>query len=97
MLPRSARTDLRDIIAFNSTDRESAKSALAFTKGIVAYCERLATNPAIVGSLRPEYGRDVRTTSFKGYVILMRYGPSTLKILRIFSGRRDRSAITAEE
>lgn len=89
----AADRDLFDIASFLIRDRESSAPVLAFIEALADYCHDLGANPALVGTLHPEIGPDIRTMPHRGYTILLRYTSDELVVLRIVSSRRDPGSI----
>jgi plasmid stabilization system protein ParE len=58
---------------------------------LIAQCDELArlAETAILGTAAPEIGEDVRLFSYKRWVILFRYAPHGVHILRFADGSQD--------
>lgn len=96
----AARRNLADIASH--IERESGSRAVAddFTDRLLAYCEKLATLPGLMGHERSSLRPGMRSTVFGNYVIFMRYadesGPrSHLYVVNIVHGARDIDAYFA--
>jgi toxin ParE1/3/4 len=89
----SARDDLAEIASYIAMSG-GADAAVRFTGEIIAKCEYLASLAGLLGRARPELRPDVRSVSFKGYLIFFRYLPSNsdrdiLEIVNVLEGHRD--------
>jgi len=94
----AARRALAEIAAHIARESGSRSVAENFVDRLVAYCEKLASLPGLLGRPRPELGRDYRSIPFGNYVILLRYadqdGPrSHLYVVHIIHGARDIEAL----
>jgi plasmid stabilization system protein ParE len=68
---------LRDLASISDhIERESGSlaTAEAFTEKIIAYCEKLARLPTVLGRPRPELHPIYRSVTFGLYVIFFFYG-----------------------
>lgn len=88
-LKKRAQTDLESIARGFPLTREDYESARRLVADLIGYCERLAANPAIIGSLEVRLGKDVRRVEHKGYKIFVRYTRSRFTVLRIVHARRN--------
>lgn len=84
-----ALENLRDIADHIATESGSEDVAEAFILQIDARCNRLASLPGLLGTLRPELGDDIRSTPHKGYVIFFRYRGDLLEVLATLHGSLD--------
>jgi plasmid stabilization system protein ParE len=98
----SAKRDLADIAS--KIERASMNRAIAetFVDNLIAYCQRLAARPVLMGRARPELRTIYRSVTFGNYVIFLTYesegtGPrDVLKIVHILWGARDLGAYFIE-
>lgn len=78
------------------TEIAIGSSHLTIADGFIAKlrdrCERIASLPGTLGTVRPELRSDIRSVSEQGYVIFFRYVPERVEIIRIIEGRRDVAA-----
>jgi len=52
-------------------------------------CAKLALLPGTLGRARPDLRQDIRSFSFKGYVIIFRYAGDALEVVNVLKGHRD--------
>lgn len=83
--------DLGEIAAFIAQD--NPERAITFVEELLAKCYTFAAKPKI-GRLRPELGDEVRSRTYKSYVILYRIEPDRVRILRVVHGARDLRRLT---
>jgi plasmid stabilization system protein ParE len=83
----SADDNLEEI--FDYFARDTIARALSFTDELRHQCRRLAGLPGTLGTPRPRLDRDIRSFTYKGYVILFRYVGDTLEVVNIIEGHRD--------
>ena len=94
----SAKRDLADIAARIERDSMSRATADTFIDKLIAYCQRLAALPGLLGRARPELRAAYRSVTFGNYVIFLTYesegiGPrDLLKIVHVLWGARDLDA-----
>ena len=88
-----AQRDLIDIAIFVGQQNGSRAAAERFANDILDFCERLSRNPAIIGSLQPEFGAEIRAWTRKGIIMLVRYTADAVIVITMFSAKRDRSGI----
>ncbi|MGN8114932.1 type II toxin-antitoxin system RelE/ParE family toxin [Labrys sp. 22185] len=87
---------VRDLIAIQDyISRESGSLMLGrrFAEQLRQQCRKLATLPGIFGRVRPELRPDLRSFTFRGYVIFLRYHSDRLEIVNIVEGHRDIEAL----
>jgi len=87
----AAELDLQEIafqIAFTS---RRPKLADVIIDELIAECEKLAelSATAKIGTHAPELGRDIRLFSYKRWVIIFRYEPHGIDVLRIADGSQE--------
>jgi toxin ParE1/3/4 len=97
----AALRELARIAAHIERESGSREAAEAFVDKLTAYCEHIASLPAMMGRPRPELRAGYRSVTYGSYVIFLRYadeeGPrSHLYIGNIIHGRRDLDAYFAE-
>ena len=89
-----AKRDLAEIAARIERDSMSRATADAFIDKLIAYCQRLAALPNLMGGARPELRTTYRSATFGNYVIFLTYesegsGPrDVLKIAHVLWGAR---------
>ena len=97
----SAKRDLADIAARIERDSMSRATADAFVDKLIAYCQRHAARPNLMGRARPELRPAYRSVTFGNYVIFLTYDSEgsgsrdILKIVHILRGARDLDAYFA--
>jgi plasmid stabilization system protein ParE len=92
-----ARADLREIHHHLEQIFEDYRTADSVIEQLVQQCERLAELSGTMGRPRPEFGTDIRSFPFRGYVIFFRYVGDELHVIRIVSGRRDLETTLADD
>jgi plasmid stabilization system protein ParE len=88
----AAEADLADIARHITRDSGYLAVGRDFIAKLRNRCGRLASLPGILGTARPELRADIRSVSEQGYVILFRYLPDQVEIVRIIEGHRDVAA-----
>ena len=88
-LSRVAQRSLAETAGYIGSASGNDAIGAAFVSRLRAQCEKLAALPGIIGRPRPELGADVRSFAFRSYVILFRYGETTLDILDVVHAHRD--------
>jgi toxin ParE1/3/4 len=89
----SARRDISEIYHYIESRSESSVTAERFVSRLRAQCLHIAELPTMLGRPRPELRPDLRTFSFQGYLIVLRYVGEVVEIVNIFEGHRDIEAI----
>jgi toxin ParE1/3/4 len=93
-----AKHDLANIAARIERDSMSRTTADLFVDKLLAYCQRLAASPILMGRARPELRTTYRSVTFGNYVIFLTYesegiGPrDVLSIVHVLWGARDLDA-----
>ncbi|WP_186420271.1 type II toxin-antitoxin system RelE/ParE family toxin [Bosea sp. CS1GBMeth4] len=85
----SARDDLLAITRYVRLSSGSSAIARSFVASLRKQCEKIAALPGTIGRARPELRSDLRSFSFKGYVILFRYLDEGIEIVNIIERHRD--------
>ncbi len=93
----AARRDLVHIYRYIADQSGSMATARVFVQKLRTKCSDFARLPAIMGKSRSELGRDIRSFSYKNYVLLFRYSDNRLEIVRIIEGHRDIEAMYDDE
>ena len=88
----SARGDLEAIANYLEDETGSAALADAFADRLRAKCRKLAALPGALGTERPEFQTDIRSTPCEGYVIYFRYSADAVEIINFLHGSRDAQA-----
>lgn len=86
--PRAQR-DLVEFAAYLSEDHGSHSVGERFIESLVSWCERRCRNPALIGSVQPQWGEDIRAWHYKGLVLLVRYEADRVVLAAVFSAWRD--------
>ncbi|MDE1993441.1 MAG: type II toxin-antitoxin system RelE/ParE family toxin [Rhizobiaceae bacterium] len=86
---KAAQNDLLQILRFIARESASQKVALKFTSDLRYKCSHLASLPGWMGRPRPELGDEIRSFTFRGYVIMFRYVDNVFEVERIYEGHRD--------
>lgn len=82
-----AEADLDEIRAYIAQD--DPRAAKRFVKRLREECQFLAEHPG-VGQLQPELGvNDIRTFSYRNYVIFFRPIKDGVQVVRVLHGARD--------
>ena len=94
-----ARSDLRRIMRFIARRSRSKALAETFIAAALARCHRMAVCATEVGRPRPDIGPAYRSLPFGRYLIIHRYEPDRLVIVRILSAylNADPNAIRAAD
>lgn len=87
-----AEADLAAIARYVTRHYGNLRVGRDFIAKLRSRCERVASLPGILGTARPELRADIRSVSEQGYVILFRYLPDRVEIVRIIEGHRDVAA-----
>lgn len=87
----SAERDLREIAFHIGVEHQSPLVADRIIDEIIAECGHLArdANVAKRGTSAPEIGERVRLFTYKRWVILFRYEPHGIDVLRIADGSQE--------
>lgn len=85
----SAKDDLLSIFQYLARESGSPAVARRFVDRVRHQCRRLASLPGTLGTARPEFRPDIRSSVFRGYVIFFRYLDSRLEIVNVIEGHRD--------
>ncbi|HEV7306302.1 type II toxin-antitoxin system RelE/ParE family toxin [Ensifer sp.] len=99
MLP-SELTDLVSILEYITRQSGSLVSGRRFVGELRQKCRTLADLPGTLGRARPELRPDVRSMTFKGYVIFFRYVDERFEVVNIIEGHRgidDRFSFDTDE
>ena len=94
----SARRDLSDILFYVAQTSGSVVVARRFVDILMQQCRKMASLPTVLGRLRPEIRHDIRSFTFRSYLILFRYADDVFEVVNILEGHRDiRSAFRDDE
>jgi toxin ParE1/3/4 len=88
-----AKEDLVRITAYVARASGNEGVALRFYRKLRPRCQRIAGLPGAVGTLRPELGAEIRSTSVGNYLILFRYAGAAVEIVTVLEAHRDLSAL----
>jgi plasmid stabilization system protein ParE len=83
----SAAEDLVEIQEY--IGRDNPVRAIGFTEELVQQCEKLAGLSFTQGRARPELLPDLRSSAYRGYVILFRYTADAFEVVNILERHRD--------
>lgn len=92
MLP-SALNDLVNILEYITRESGSVVIGGRFVGEIRQKCRNLAGLPGTIGRARPELRPDIRSVTFKSYIIFFRYNGEHLEVVNIIEGHRDIDAL----
>jgi toxin ParE1/3/4 len=92
-----ALDNIADIARYIAQESGSRALAENFTDRLVQKCEDLASLPGTMGRARPELRADMRSYSFKSYVIFFRYEGDVLEVVNVLEGHRDIEVFFGEE
>jgi toxin ParE1/3/4 len=87
-----AREDLKEIGRYIGRQQHRPSTAAKIMREIRNYCGQLAISP-YSGTARPDLGDDIRVTSYKRWVIIIRPVSDGIAVLRIVDGSRDWSKL----
>jgi len=87
----AAERDLQDIAFYIALRSRRPATADQIVDELIAQAERLAelSTTSILGTAAPEIGEGVRLVPFKRWVILFRYEPHGIDVLRFADGSQD--------
>ena len=85
----AAERDLVSILEYITRESGSLAIGRGFTDQLQAHCAKLASLPGTLGRARPELRADIRSSVYKGYVVLSRYREDALEVVDILEGHRD--------
>ncbi len=88
-----ARRDIAEIYRYSEDRSGCALTAERFVERLRKQSRHLAELPAVLGRPRPELAPGLRSFTFQGYLILLRYADEVLEIVNILEGHRDIQAI----
>ena len=89
---QAAQDDLLAIARYIRGSSGNRNVASSFVSVLRKQCERIAMLPGTIGRPRDELRPDLRSFSFKGYVILFRYADDMVVIVNIIERHRDIAA-----
>ena len=87
----AAERDLQDIAFYIALRNRRPATADQIVDELIAQAERLAelSTTTLLGTAAPEIGEGVRLFPFKRWVILFRYEPHGIDVLRFVDGSQD--------
>ena len=88
MLP-STQADLMNVLEYITRESGNLGIGRRFVGDLRLKCRQLAPQPGTLGRARLELRPDIRSFSFKGYVIFFRYVDDTFEVVNIVEGHRD--------
>ena len=93
----AAERDLVSILEYITRESGSVAIGRAFTDQLQAHCAKLASLPGTLGRARPELRPDIRSSTYKNYVVFFRYREDALEVVNILEGRRDIETFFSED
>jgi toxin ParE1/3/4 len=85
----TARTDLAQIYRYIREQSGSGSVALRFVQQLRGKCVELAEAPFQMGRARPELRADLRSHSYRNYLIFFRYIGDVIEIVNVLEAHRD--------
>jgi plasmid stabilization system protein ParE len=82
-----------EIIDFLADRSGSLALARQFAADLRTRCRHWATLRSEVGRPRPDLGEAIRSVAIGNYIVLLRYRPGRLEVLRIVEGHRDQKRL----
>ena len=89
---RTARQDVIEIVDYITRRAGDRTTAARFAIVLQDRCRHVASLPGTLGKPRPDLGDDLRSIAARNYVIVFRYEPGTLRVIRIVEGHRSAEA-----
>lgn len=86
-----AVADYEDIQRHISED--CPERARRFVEELRSHARLIATHP-LSYRVRPDFGRDMRAVTFRGYLLFYRVVGNDMRLLRVMHGARDLSELT---
>jgi plasmid stabilization system protein ParE len=93
----AAQRDLVSILEYITRESGSVSVGVAFTDRLQAHCAKLASLPGTLGRARPELRPDIRSSTFRSYVIFFRYRDDALEVVNVLEGHRDIASFCSED
>jgi len=93
----AAVADLGAILEYLARESGSEVVGRRFVDGLRAQCRKLASLPGTLGRPRPDLRPGLRRYVHRGYVILFRYEPDKLIVVRVLEGHRDVAAVLGDD
>jgi toxin ParE1/3/4 len=88
----AAKDDLDSIAEYIAGEGGSRTVAERFTRTLRDKCRELAQAPFQMGRARPELRADLRSHSYRNYLIFFRYIGDVIEIVNVLESHRDVSA-----
>jgi toxin ParE1/3/4 len=88
----AAKDDLDSIAEYIARESGSRRVAERFTRSLRDKCRQLARAPFQMGRARPELRADLRSHSYRNYLIFFRYIRDVIEIVNVLEAHRDISA-----
>ena len=85
----TALADFADILDYITRESGSRVIGRRFVDRLRQQCKRLASLPGTLGRARPELRPDMRSFTFKSYVIFFRYHGDNFEVVNVLEGHRD--------
>ena len=85
----AAQADLVNILVYITESSGSLAIAQAFVQQLRAQCHKLAGLPGTLGQARPELRPDIRSFSYRNYVLFFRYVDDRFEVVNILHAHRD--------
>ena len=94
----AALRDLDEIFEYLAEESQDFERARRFVGSILDHLEKIASFSTMIGRPRDELAPGLRSSTFKKYVIYLRYEEKSLLVVNILHARRDaRSLIDPED
>ena len=84
----AAEKDLRNIARYIAIHERRPQTAKSIIDELLSKCNLLAENP-MLGTSKPEFGRNYRAFSCKRWVLIFRPIEEGIEVMRIVDGSRD--------
>lgn len=93
----AAKADLESIAAYIADRSGSRAVAERFARQLRQKCRELAAAPIMMGRSRLDLRLDLRSHTYKSYIIFFRYVGDVLEIINVLEGHRDVDAFFQDE
>jgi len=93
----SAVADFTAIFEYVTRESGSRVVGRRFVERLRDQCRTLASLPGTLGRARPELHADIRSISFRSYVIFFRYAGDRFEVINVLEDHRDISAHFGED
>ena len=90
-----AEADLLEVLEWVAGQSASLDAAAGFDAKLRAKCRSIAAVSATSGRPREDLAPGLRSVSWRNHIILLRYTPDAIEIVRVLHNRRDLAAALA--